>query len=278
MASCRIRRVRKKLGRPAQHLVGSVGAAHRRCAFGPAAPPGPACAGSGSASGTGTGPSHFGSPSAGTDEHQFLTISPLVSTPERPIPSADGLKMKKLKKSLPLPSGPSSHAITVNGTRSGPSRPMASNSTPWLGTLHTFELVRYSLIKVAGSLDASAKTVATLPSWWTSSYAVMENRPVRSACTSKSKVCTLLWGVGEPIPSCPVPLTRAPGTTHVTPKVVVPVPPAGTVTAPGFAALTVQFEATPDRATGLAPAGTVKVALPFVVAIGWLIVPSTVTV
>jgi len=97
-------------------------------------------------------------------EHQFLTISPLVSTPERPIPSPDGLKMKKLKKSLPLPSGPSSHAITVNGTRSGPSRPMASNSTPWLGTLHAFELLRYSLIKVVGSLDTSAKTVAMLPS------------------------------------------------------------------------------------------------------------------
>ena len=58
--------------------------------------------------------------------------------------------------------------------------------------------------------------------------------------------------------------------------VVVPVPPAGTVTVPGFAPLTVQFEATPESATGLAPAGTVKVALPLV-AIAWLAVPSTVT-
>ncbi len=95
---------------------------------------------------------------------QFLTISPLVTMPERPIPPAEGLKMKKLRKSLPLPWGPSSHAITVKGTRSGPSRPRASNSTPWLGTLHTFELVRYALIKVVGSLDASANTVPMLPS------------------------------------------------------------------------------------------------------------------
>src|SRR3989442_6651178 len=59
--------------------------------------------------------------------------------------------------------------------------------------------------------------------------------------------------------------------------VVVPVPPTGTVTVPGFAPLTVQFEASPDSATGLAPAGTVKVALPLV-ATAWLAVPSTVTV
>src|SRR5256885_15552779 len=93
----------------------------------------------------------------------------------------------------------------------------------------------------------------------------MENRPVSSARTSKSKICTFWWGVGEPNPSCPVPLTRAPGTKHVTPRVAVPVPPAGTVTVPGFAPLTEQFEVTPDSATGLAPAGTGNVALPWAV-------------
>ncbi len=39
-----------------------------------------------------------------------LAMSPLVTMPERPYLS-DG--RKKLKKSLPLPSGPSSHTITV---------------------------------------------------------------------------------------------------------------------------------------------------------------------
>src|SRR6266566_2844374 len=105
----------------------------------------------------------------------------------------------------------------------------------------------------------------------------MENFPVRSARTSKSKVCTFWWGVAVPNPSCPVPLTRAPGTKHVTAMVAVPVPPAGTATVPAFPPLTVQFDATPDSATGLAPAGTVKVALPLL-AIAWLVVPSTVTV
>src|SRR5437870_13792616 len=106
----------------------------------------------------------------------------------------------------------------------------------------------------------------------------MVNCPVRSARTSKSKVCTFpLWDVDGPSPGCPAPLTRAPGTKHVTASVAAPVPPGGTVTVPGFAPLTEQFDATPDSATGLAPAGTVKVALPLV-AIAWLVVPSTVTV
>ncbi len=74
-----------------------------------------------------------------------------------------------------------------------------------------------------------------------------------------------------------MPLTRAPGTKHVTASVAVPVPPAGTATVPGFAPLTEQFEATPDSATGLTPAGTANVAPPLV-AIVWLAVPSTVTV
>jgi hypothetical protein len=74
-----------------------------------------------------------------------------------------------------------------------------------------------------------------------------------------------------------VPLTVGCGTPHVTEKVVVPVPPAGTVTVRGFAALTAQFDATPDNATGLAPAGTEIVVLPLI-AIAWLTVPSTVSV
>ena len=84
--------------------------------------------------------------------------------PERPIPAAWGLMMKKLKKSLPLPCAPSSHTIPVTFTRSGPSLPRASNSTPWLGSLHAFELVRYALKNVAGSADASTNTVAMVPS------------------------------------------------------------------------------------------------------------------
>ena len=64
---------------------------------------------------------------------------------------------------------------------------------------------------------------------------------------------------------------------QLTAKVVVAVPPAGTVTVRGFAPLTVQFEATPDSAIEWSPAGPVNVTLPFV-AIGWLTEPSAVTV
>ena len=83
--------------------------------------------------------------------------------------------------------------------------------------------------------------------------------------------------MGDPIPIWPLPITRGCGTPHATEKLVVAVPSAGTVTVLGFAPLTVQFEGTPESATGLSPAGTVKVTLPFVV-IGWLEVPSTTTV
>ena len=104
------------------------------------------------------------------------------------------------------------------------------------------------------------------------------SRPVPSARTSKSKVCTKFPGAAEPHPSWTWPLTSAGGgAPHVTASVVVAAPPAGTGTVCAFAPLTVQFAATPDNATGLAPAGAVKVTLPFV-AIGWLFVPSIVTV
>src|SRR6266516_4059379 len=52
---------------------------------------------------------------------------------------------------------------------------------------------------------------------------------------------------------------------------------SGTGTVCGFGPLTVQFAAMPDNATGWLPAGPVKLTLPFV-AIGWLFVPSMVTV
>src|SRR5437867_4506273 len=157
------------------------------------------------------------------------------------------------------------------------SLPTASNSTPWLGSPQSFELLRYAVMDVAGSVDGSVVTAPGCPSDCTSSHAVMVNRPVRSARTLKSKVCTWLLGVGDPIPSWPLPITLASGTPHVTEKLVMGVPSAGTVTVRGFAPLTVQFEGTPDSATGWSPAGPVNVTLPFV-AIGWLEVPSIVTV
>jgi hypothetical protein len=49
-------------------------------------------------------------PRADSHRPHCLAISPLVTMPERPYP-ADG--MKTLKKSMPLPSGPSSHTTTV---------------------------------------------------------------------------------------------------------------------------------------------------------------------
>ena len=90
-------------------------------------------------------------------------------------------------------------------------------------------------------------------------------------------VSTLSPGVAGPIPIWPWPLTSGGGSCalHVTANVVVAVPPAGTVTVRGFAPPTTQFAATPDSATGCAPAATATVTLPFVT-IGRLVVPSTV--
>src|SRR4029077_2015185 len=69
------------------------------------------------------------------------------------------------------------------------------------------------------------------------------------------------------------------GAAHVTVNAVDPPLPATTFTVRGFAPLTVQFAATPERATLGLPAGRlVKVTLPLVVAIGWLAPWSTVTV
>src|SRR3989442_2599227 len=104
------------------------------------------------------------------------------------------------------------------------------------------------------------------------------NRPVRSACTSKSNVCTLFPGVGEPVPIWPLPITSpvADCALHVTAKVVVAVPPAGTVTVRGFAPLTVLFEATPHSAIEWSPAGPVDLTLP-VGADGWPDRPSAVS-
>ena len=68
-----------------------------------------------------------------------------------------------------------------------------------------------------------------------------------------------------------------PVAAQVTEKVVVAVPPDGTVTVRGFAPPTEQLEATPDSASEWSPEGPVKVTLPLV-AIGWLNDPSIVTV
>src|SRR2546425_12666335 len=64
---------------------------------------------------------------------------------------------------------------------------------------------------------------------------------------------------------------------QLTEYATVAVPPAGTLTVCGFGLLTVQFAATPDRATLWLPAGIpAKVALPLVGA-DWFDVPSSVT-
>src|SRR5213592_4273289 len=174
-------------------------------------------------------------------------MSPLVSTPERPYPPTAMYTLKK--------------------------------STPRVGSWHLLgEALRYAVNDVAGSATGSVAIAAGLPDGWMSPQSVPVNRPVPSARTSKSKVCTKFPGAAEPHPSWTWPLTSAGGgAPHVTASVVVAAPPAGTGTVCGFATLTVQFAATPDNATGLAPAGAVKVTLPFV-AIGWLFVPSNVTV
>src|SRR5213592_4182224 len=189
-----------------------------------------------------------------------------------------------LKKSTRLPPDPvlgsSSHTCTVYCLRSPSSpRPTASNSTPRVGSWHLLgAALRYAVNDVAGSATGSVVIDAGLPDGWMSLQSVPVSRPVPSARTSKSKVCTTFPGVADPHPSWTWPLTSAGGgAPHVTANVVVAAPPAGTVTVCGFAPLEVQFAATPDNATGLASAGTVKVTLPFV-AIGSLFVPSNVTV
>src|SRR5436190_14660466 len=189
-----------------------------------------------------------------------------------------------LKKSTRLPPDPvlgsSSHTCTVYCLRSPSSpRPTASNSTPRVGSWHLLgAALRYAVNDVAGSATGSVVTDAGWPDGWMSPQSVPVNRPVPSARTSKSKVCTTLPCVAAPHPSWTWRLTAAGGgAPHVIANVVVAVPPAGTVTVCGFAPFTVQFAAIPDNATGLAPAGAVKVTLPFV-AIGWLVVPSMVTV
>src|SRR2546422_9342650 len=65
------------------------------------------------------------------------------------------------------------------------------------------------------------------------------------------------------------------GVSQLTEYATVAVPPAGTLTVCGFGLLTVQFAATPDRATLWLPAGVpAKRALPFVGA-GWFDVPAS---
>ena len=68
------------------------------------------------------------------------------------------------------------------------------------------------------------------------------------------------------------------GSAQFTMKLVVAVPPEGTVTVCGFALVTVQFTGTPESATiWLLAARFVNVTLPFG-GIAWLVVLSTVTV
>ena len=65
---------------------------------------------------------------------------------------------------------------------------------------------------------------------------------------------------------------------QLTAKDAVTEPPEGTVTVCGLSPLTLQFAATPERATLCWPAAIpMKVTLPLI-AIGWLFVSSTVTV
>src|SRR6266513_520034 len=176
-----------------------------------------------------------------------------------------------LKKSTRLPPDPvlgsSSHTCTVYLLRSPSSpRPTASNSTPRVGSWHLLgAALRYAVNDVAWSATGSVVIDAGWPDGWISPQSVPVSRPVPSARTSKSKVCTLFPGVAEPHPSWTWPLTSAGGgAPHVTVNVVVAAPPAGTVTVCGLASLTVQFALTPDSATGLAPAGAVTLTLPFV--------------
>src|SRR5207249_6513522 len=140
------------------------------------------------------------------------------------------------------------------------------NSTPRVGSWHLLgEALRYAVNDVAGSATGSVVIDAGLPEGWMSPQSVPVNRPVPSARTSKSKVCTTFPGVADPHPSWTWPLTSAGGgAPHVAANVVVAAPPAGTVTVCGFAPPTVQSAATPDNAPGLAPGGAVNVALPFV--------------
>src|SRR5882762_204692 len=189
-----------------------------------------------------------------------------------------------LKKSTRLPPDPvlgsSSHTCTVQLLKSPSSpRPTASNSTPRLGSWHLLgAALRYAVNDVAGSATGSVVIDAGWPDGWMSPQSVPVSRPVPSDRTSKSKVCTLFPGVADPQPSWMWPLTSAGGgAPQVTVNVVVAAPLAGTVTVCGLASLTLQFAATPDNATGLAPSGAVTATPPFV-AIGWLFVPSIVTV
>ncbi len=77
--------------------------------------------------------------------------------------------MKTSKKSEPLPAGPLSHTLRVKLTTPPvSSRPLASTSTPRLGSLHLVELLRYAVIDVAGSAVGSTVSDAGLPSGRTS--------------------------------------------------------------------------------------------------------------
>src|SRR2546429_4449004 len=189
-----------------------------------------------------------------------------------------------LKKSTRLPPDPvlgsPSHTCTVYCLRSPSSpRPTASNSTPRVGSWHLLgAALRYAVNDVAGSATGSVVNDAGWPDGWMSPQSVPVSRPVPSARTTKSKVCTTFPGVADPHPSWMWPLTSAGGgAPHVTVNIVVAAPPAGTVTVCGLASLAVQFALIPDNATGLAPAGAVTLTLPFVT-IAWPFVPSMVTV
>src|SRR5438067_11975784 len=97
---------------------------------------------------------------------------------------------------------------------------------------------------------------------------------------SKLNVVASLPRVGEPFPICPCPMTSPlppppPVAAQLTEKVVLVVPPDGTVTVRGFAPLTLQFDARPDSASVWSPAGRAEVALALV-PIGWLVEPPTV--
>ena len=74
-------------------------------------------------------------------------------------------------------------------------------------------------------------------------------------------------------------MARDAGAVQVAENDAVAVPPEGTLTVWEVPPLTVQFGATPEIATVWLPdASPVNVTLPPLVAIGWLVVPSTVTV
>src|SRR5207237_10533324 len=141
--------------------------------------------------------------------------------------------------------------------------PTASTSTPRVGSLQALELLRYAVNDVAGSATGSVVSVAGWLGACRSVQSVPVNRPVKSARTSKSNVVASLPGVGEPLPICPWPTTSTPPpppppppvVAQLTEKVVVAVPPDGTVTVRGFAPLTAQFAARPESATVCSPAG-----------------------